>query len=186
MSSADSAGTLTPPVGERDHSEGATSASVTLVEYGDYQCPYCGLAYPIVKKLQKAMGSDMRFVFRNFPLKEAHPHAMHAAIAAEAVGLHGDPAFWKMHDRIYEHQDALDDPELFRYAKGYDVPAAEVAAAFAGGPAADRVRADFRSGIRSGVNGTPTFFINGLRYDDSWTDVTTFLAALRAAAAVTA
>ena len=186
MSILDTTATLTPPVSERDHAEGPASASVTLVEYGDYQCPYCGLAYPIVKKLQKAMGSDMRFVFRNFPLKQAHPHALHAAIAAEAVGLHGEPAFWKMHDTLYEHQDALDDPHLLRYAKALGVPAEEVAAAFAGGPASDRVRADFRSGIRSGVNGTPTIFVNGVRYDDDWTDVATFVAVLRAAAGVAA
>jgi protein-disulfide isomerase len=186
MSFSDSASTLTPPVSEQDHAEGPASANVTLLEYGDFQCPYCGAAYPIVKKLQKAMGRDMRFVFRHFPLREAHPHALHAAIAAEAVGLHGDPAFWKMHDALYEHQKALDDANLFRYAKACGVPAAEVAAAFAGGPAADRVRADFRSGIRSGVNGTPTFFVNGLRYDDDWTDITAFLAVLRAAAGVAA
>jgi protein-disulfide isomerase len=186
MSVDDSAATLTPPVSDRDHAEGPAGASVTLVEYGDYQCPYCGAAYPIVKKLQKAMGSDMRFVFRNFPLREAHPHALHAAIAAEAVGVHGDPAFWKMHDALYEHQKALDDPNLLRYAKASGVPSAEVAEAFAGGPSADRVRADFRSGIRSGVNGTPTFFVNGARYDDDWTDVTSFLAALRTAAGVAA
>jgi protein-disulfide isomerase len=180
----DTPATLTPPVSERDHAEGPASASVTLVEHGDYECPYCGLAYPIVKQLQKAMGSDLRFVFRNFPLKESHPHALHAAIAAEAVGLHGEVAFWRMHDTLYEHQDALADPHLYRYAKALGVSAEELAAAFASGPAADRVRADFRSGIRSGVNGTPTFFVNGHRYDDDWTDIASFLVVLRAAAGV--
>ena len=182
MSASDDAATLTPPVSESDHAEGPARAAVTLVEYGDYQCPYCGAAYAIVKKLQKAMGRDMRFVFRNFPLKEAHPHALHAAIAAERVALEGEPAFWKMHDTLYEHQKALDDTQLAGYAKSLGVSADEIAAAFAGGPPADRVRADFRSGIKSGVNGTPTFFVNGVRYDSDWTDVDAFVEALRAAA----
>ncbi|HEV7704203.1 MAG TPA: thioredoxin domain-containing protein [Gemmatimonadaceae bacterium] len=176
------AATLTPAVSESDHAEGSARAGVTLVEYGDYQCPYCGSAYAIVKQLQKAMGKGMRFVFRNFPLKEAHPHALHAAIAAEAAGLKGESAFWKMHDALYEHQRALDDAHLVEYAKAVGVSAEEIAASFAGGPAADRVRADFRSGIRSGVNGTPTFFVNGVRYDEDWTDIETLLTALRAAA----
>ena len=122
---------------------------MTLVEYGDYQCPYCGRAYSIVKKMQKAMGRELRFVFRNFPLKEAHPHALHAAIAAETAGLEGEPAFWKMHDTLYEHQKALDDAHLARLRESGSAFSAEsLTAAFAGGPAADRVRADFRSGIR--------------------------------------
>jgi protein-disulfide isomerase len=186
VSARDGATTLTPPVSESDHAEGLASAGVTLVEYGDYECPYCGIAYPIVKKLQSAMGSDMRFVFRNFPLKEAHPHALHAAIAAEAVGLHGETAFWKMHDTLYEHQRALDDPHLFQYASTLGVTPDEVAAAFEGGKAMDRARNDFRSGIKSGVNGTPTFYINGARYDEDWTKIATFLSALRAAAGVAA
>lgn len=182
MTGLEAGGTLTPPVSERDHAQGPANAPVTLVEYGDYECPYCGLAYPIVKQLQKAMGKEMRFVFRNFPLREAHPHALHAAIAAEAVGAHGEEQFWKMHDTLYEHQDALEDPDLIRYAKALGVPAKEITAAWAGGPFLDRVRADFRSGVRSGVNGTPTFFVNGIRYDDDWTDVATFVDVLRAAA----
>lgn len=186
MSAREGAATLTPPVGESDHAEGLAGASVTLVEYGDYQCPYCGSAYPIVKKLQSAMGSDLRFVFRNFPLKEAHPQALHAAIAAEAVGLRDEAAFWKMHDTLYEHQRALDDSHLFQYAKALGVPSDEVAAAFEGGKAMDRVRADFRSGIKSGVNGTPTFYVNGVRFDEDWTDVAAFLSVLRAAAGVVA
>jgi len=186
VSAGDGAATLKPAVSESDHAEGSTNASVTLVEYGDYECPYCGSAYPIVKKMQSAMGSDVRFVFRNFPLKEAHPHALHAAIAAETVGLHGEDAFWKMHDALYEHQRALDDSHLSRYADALGVAPEEIAAAFEGGKAMDRVRSDFRSGIKSGVNGTPTFYINGVRYDEDWTDVAGFLAALRSAAGVAA
>jgi protein-disulfide isomerase len=174
--------TLAPPVSEMDHAEGPATAKVTLVEYGDYECPYCGSAYLIVKALQKAMGKELRFVFRNFPLREAHPHALHAAIAAEVVGAKGEKAFWGMHDTLYENQRALEDDDLARYAKKFGVTAEELASAFEGGSFADRVRADFRSGIRSGVNGTPTFFVNGDRYDDNWTDIPTFLVALRAAA----
>lgn len=182
MSSHEASATLATPLGEHDHAQGAGDAPVTLVEYGDYQCPYCGTAHSIVKRVQKELGKQLRFVFRNFPLKEAHPHALHAAIAAEAVAAHGEVAFWKMHDALYEHQDALADDELTTYAKTLGVPAAEITSAFAGGSAADKVRSDFRGGIRSGVNGTPTFFINGDRFDGNWADVGAFVAALRAAA----
>jgi protein-disulfide isomerase len=182
MSSGEAPATLATPVGDHDHAQGAANAPVTLVEYGDYQCPYCGTAHTIVKRVQKEMGTQLRFVFRNFPLREAHPHALHAAIAAETVAAHGEDAFWKMHDALYEHQDALADDNLAAYAKSAGVPAREITQAFAGGPAADKVRSDFRGGIRSGVNGTPTFFINGERFDGNWSDVGAFVAALRAAA----
>jgi protein-disulfide isomerase len=184
MSAMSGSAMLTLPVSEHDHAQGPANAPVTLVEYGDYECPFCGLAFPIVKTLQKEMGKEMRFVFRNFPLKEAHPHALHAAIAAEAVGMHGERRFWGMHDTLFTHQNALEDEDLAMYAEELGVPASEIAAAFLGGPAAERVRTDFRSGIRSGVNGTPTFFINGERYDDDWRDVPYFLSVLRAAAKV--
>jgi protein-disulfide isomerase len=105
---------LTPPVGERDHSQGPADAPVTLVEYGDYECPSCGQAYPIVKALQERLGARLRFVFRNFPLTNAHPHAEHAAEAAEAAAAQG--RFWEMHDRLYERQRALDDAHLARHA----------------------------------------------------------------------
>lgn len=180
--SAREASTLTPPVSDADHADGAPNAPVTLVEYGDYECPYCGLAHPIVKALQRKMGKKLRFVFRNFPLREAHPHALHAAVAAEAVGARGEAKFWAMHDTLYEHQNALEDADLAAYAEGLGVPASEIASAFADGAFVDRVRADFRGGVRSGVNGTPTFFVNGERYDDDWQDLPTFLAALDAAA----
>jgi protein-disulfide isomerase len=178
MTVSDTTSTLTPPVGDHDHAQGPAKAKVTLVEYGDYECPYCGSAHPIVKRLQKKMGPQMRFVFRNFPLREAHPHATHAAVAAEVAGMHGEEVFWQMHDALYEHQDALEDEDLVGYAEAVGVPGAEIDDAFAGGAAADRVRADFRGGVRSGVNGTPTFFVNGERYDGDWTDERAFLAAL--------
>jgi protein-disulfide isomerase len=180
MTDIDSASALTPPVSDRDHAQGEARAKVTLVEYGDYECPYCGSAYPIVRKLQDEMGKQLRFVFRNFPLRQAHPHALHAAIAAEAVGAHGDDAFWRMHDALYEHQDALEDEDLVSYAEALGAPASEILDAFAGGEVANRVRSDFRSGVRSGVNGTPTFFVNGERYDGDWSDVDEFASALTA------
>ncbi|MGD0866244.1 MAG: thioredoxin domain-containing protein, partial [Rhizomicrobium sp.] len=102
------AASLKPPVGPADHAQGAATAPVTLVEYGDYQCPYCGEAYPIVKKVQKRLGAKLRFVFRNFPLAEAHPFATGAAEMAEAAAL--QDKFWQMHDALYEHQDEL-EPE---------------------------------------------------------------------------
>lgn len=184
MSRDSTAGTLTPPVTSSDHAEGPSSAPVTLVEYGDYECPSCGGAFPIVKSLQQKMGKDLRFVFRNFPLREAHPHALHAAIAAEAVGAHGEQKFWAMHDALYEHQDALSDADLAAYASDLGVSELEIANAFEVDAFADRVRADFRGGVRSGVNGTPTFFINGERYDGDWRDVPAFLSALHAVAKV--
>ena len=182
MTAVDASSTLTPPVSDSDHAQGAGNAKVTLVEYGDYECSYCGRAYPIVKQLQQALGTQLRFVFRNFPLSQSHPHALHAAIAAETVGVKSEDAFWGMHDALYEHQNALDDEDLARYAAALGVPASEVINAFAGGSEVKRVRADFRGGVRSGVNGTPTFFVNGERYDGNWTEVESFASVLRSAA----
>src|ERR687887_1604477 len=112
---------LTMPVSQRDHIQGEDSAQATLVEYGDYECPYCGQAYGIVKELQRRLGDRLRFVFRNFPLTNSHPHAEHAAEAAEAAAAQGK--FWEMHDYLYEHQRALDDPHLLQAAEqvGLDV-----------------------------------------------------------------
>lgn len=182
MSARTDAATLTPPVDAKDHAQGPATAKATLVEYGDYECPYCGNAYLIVKQLQKAMAKELRFVFRNSPLREAHPHALHAAIAAEVAGAKSEKFYWAMHDTLYEHQRALTDDDLASYALKFGVSGEELATAFAGGPFADRVRADFRSGVRSGVNGTPTFFVNGERYDGDWTDIPAFLLVLRSAA----
>src|SRR5881396_2746169 len=117
----DAAAALTLPVGERDHIQGPADAAVTLVEYGDYECPHCGRAYPIVKAIQKHMERKLRFVYRNFPLRESHPHAQCAAEAAEAAGAQG--RFWEMHDRLFERQFALEDHNLLEYAAelGFDV-----------------------------------------------------------------
>src|SRR5438067_1320627 len=171
---------LTPPVSQRDHQQGPETAPVTVVEYGDYECPYCGEAYPIVKEIQLRLGERLRFVFRNFPLKEAHPHAQHAAEAAEAAGAQGK--FWEMHDRLFERQFALDDDYLIEYAGDLGLDAARFRRELDAGTHAPRVREDFRSGVTSGVNGTATFFINGLRYDEAW-EVEALVSALERTAA---
>ena len=175
MTSASDSPRLTLPVSERDHSDGPEGAPVTLVEYGDYQCPYCGQAYPIVKELQRRLGERLRFVFRNFPLSQVHEHAEHAAEAAEAAAAQGK--FWQMHDYLFEHQKQLDDDHLVQYAGAVGLDGARFETAMRDHAEQPRVREDFMSGVRSGVNGTPTFFVNGVRYDDSW-DLDTLLAAL--------
>jgi protein-disulfide isomerase len=171
---------LTPPIGDDDHVQGPESAPVTLVEYGDYECPYCGAAYPIVKEIQRRLGNRLRFAFRNFPLSTVHPHAEHAAEAAEAAGTQG--RFWEMHDELYEHQRALADRDLQEYASAVGLDVDWWISEMEAEVHAERVRADFMSGVRSGVNGTPAFFINGRRHDGAY-DVETLLAAIEAAMA---
>lgn len=173
-------GHLMPPVSGDDHSVGRAEAPVTLVEFGDFECSYCGMAYPIVKQMQDAMGDQLRFVFRNFPLAEIHPHAEHAAEAAEVAA--DVDHFWEMHDLLYERQDRLGDQALVRYAQELGMDADEMRTDLEDGTFADRVRRQFMSGVRSGVNGTPTFFINGERFDGAWNDPGAFLRALRDAA----
>jgi protein-disulfide isomerase len=170
---------LTIPVSETDHRAGPDDAPVTLVEYGDFECPSCGAAYPIVEAVRKKMGARLRFVFRHFPLTQMHPHAMHAAEAAEAAGAQGK--FWQMHGMLFEHQRALEDADLVGYAKALHLDAERFTSELASGSHAKRIRDSIRSGIRSGVNGTPTFFINGTRYDGSWQG-SDLLAALESAA----
>jgi protein-disulfide isomerase len=170
---------LSLPVSDRDHAQGAADAMVTLVEYGDYECPHCGRAYPIVTEVQERLGPKLRFVFRNFPLGEIHPHAQHAAEAAEAAGAQGQ--FWEMHDALFEHQRALDDKHLVQYAQILALDPERLQLDLTSHTYAGRVREDFRSGVRSGVNGTPTFFINGVRHDNAW-DVETLTEALLATA----
>jgi protein-disulfide isomerase len=178
-----SKGILTPPTGSEDHAQGPEDAPVTLVEYGDYECGHCGRAHPVVQEIQRQLGEDLRFVFRNFPLKEAHPHAEHAAEAAESVAIRaGETLFWDMHDLLFENQEALEDAALLAYAESLGVDEAGVEKDLAAGATAARVHKDFRSGIRSGVNGTPTFFVNGQRYDGDWSDPDAFAAALQSLA----
>lgn len=169
---------LRPPVSSRDHLDGDPSAPIVLVEYGDYECPYCGAAYPVVKALQKQFRGRMCFVFRNFPLTEAHPHAEHAAEAAEAAGEAG--RFWEMHDAIFEHQNALDDKHLVRYAEAIGVSGSVIAQTLETERFAAHIRQDFLGGVRSGVNGTPSFFINGEKYDGQY-DLASLAAAAQAA-----
>lgn len=157
---------LVVPVSTDDHIQGQAHATVTLVEYGDYQCPACGMAYPEIKRIQREFGNDLRFVFRNFPLNEVHPLARQAAEIAEASALLHH--FWPMHDWLYENQDAwtaygaegleaglrelgIDEDGITRVLRDHDIGA--------------RIRADFMGGVRSGVNGTPCFFLNGHRMD---------------------
>jgi protein-disulfide isomerase len=151
------------------------------VEYGDFECPHCGRAHPIVQGIRRYMGEQLRFVYRHFPLVEAHPHAEHAAEAAEAAGAQG--RFWEMHDILFRNQHALEDEDLVLYAARIGVDAQRVARELAAGTYARKVRDDFRGGIRSGVNGTPTFFINGSRFDGNWADTVEFIQALTEAAA---
>jgi protein-disulfide isomerase len=157
---------LSIPVGPEDHSSGKADAKLTVVEYGDYQCPYCGQAYPIVKRLQKEFGDSLRLVFRNFPLADVHPHAEAAAEVAEAVAIQGK--FWEIHDAIYENQSELSTEALTRYIKDVGADVERATKDIQGGAPRNRVEADFEGAIRSGANGTPTFFVNGERYDGSW------------------
>ena len=157
---------IMPVADDRDHIQGPADAAVTLVQYGDYECPYCGAAYPVIKEVQARMGERLRFVFRNFPISTSHPHAERAAEAAEAAAAQGK--FWPMHDLLYENQRDLRDRALHAYAEqlGLDVDLFDKE--LAEHVHADRVHEDFMSGVRSGVNGTPTFYINGVRHDDSY------------------
>jgi protein-disulfide isomerase len=171
---------LTMSVSEdRDHIQGPADAPVTLVQYGDYECPYCGAAYPIIREVQARMGERLRFVFRNFPITTSHPHAEMAGVAAEAAATQGK--FWRMHDLLYENQRRLRGQDLRAYAEqlGLDVDLFDQE--LTEHVHAARVHEDFLSGVRSGVNGTPTFYINGARHEDSY-DFETLLAALEQAA----
>ena len=160
---SDDAAQLTVPVSERDHAQGPSSASLTLVEYGDFECPYCRAAVPIVEALQALLADELRFVFRHFPLENVHPHARQAAEAAEAAGAQGK--FFEMHAALFEHQDALQDPDLLRYAADLGLDTARFQAELDRHAHAGRVREDFQSGVASGVRGTPTFYLDELRYD---------------------
>jgi len=155
----------TLPRADRDHLQGPIDAPIRLVEYGDYECPYCGEAYPVVKAIQERLGNRLCFAFRNFPLVNSHPHAQHAAEAAEAAGAQG--RFWEMHDLLYENQDALEDDDLTEYALKLGLDSDRLISQVLAGAHAARILEDFRSGARLDVNGTPSFFINGPRYDGS-------------------
>jgi protein-disulfide isomerase len=158
---------LTMPLDERrDHVRGDSDAPVELVEYGDYECPYCGLAHPIVQELERRIGRLFKFAFRHFPLAQVHPHARKAAYAAEAAGTQG--RFWEMHDILFDNQQNLSERDLLAYAQALGLDIRRFIADMGSPEVAQKVRDDFMSGVRSGVNGTPTFFINGQRHDGSY------------------
>lgn len=157
---------LKPPVSERDHIQGNPNAKVELVEFGDYQCPHCGHAYPIIKQVQQALGDELKFVFRNFPLVEIHPQARIAAVATEAANRQGK--YWEMHDIIFEHQQQLRLPALLGYARTLGLNMEQFETDIGDDALVEIIEEDFESGVRSGVNGTPTFFIDGHKYAGSW------------------
>ena len=171
---------LAVPVSERDHSQGPASAAVTLVQYGDYACPYTRRSTWVVQAIQQQLGEQLRFVYRNFPLTEIHPHALHAAFAAEAAAAQGK--FWEMHDYIFHHQHTLEDADLEQFAVAVGLDRQQFAQDMAARPFLSRIEEDLQSGIRSGVRGTPTFFINGILYPGSW-EQEALLAALAKAGA---
>ena len=150
------------PVGARDHARGPKDAPVTLVQYGDYECPYCGQAHPVLKELQERAGERVRFIFRHFPLDSVHPRARRAAQAAEAAASQG--RFWEMHDLLYENQDELGDEDLVRYAAELGLDLGRFEEDLANDHHAWRVEKDRLGGERAGVGGTPAFFVNGVRY----------------------
>ena len=167
---------LAVPVTANDHTEGPATAPVTLVEYGDYQCPSCGDAFPLIKKLQKHFGEKLRFVFRNFPL-EMHPYAEHAAETAEFAAAHDK--FWEMHDLLFKHQANLADGSLLKLAGQLKLSDADLTGALEKGTYAARVKHDLDGGLRSGVSGTPMFYLNGVLYDDEY-DYDTLRSAIEA------
>ena len=154
---------LRTPIGKQDHRIGKTSAQITLVEYGDFECSNCGHAYPLIKKLMREFSDTLLFVFRNFPIQESHPHAMIAAQAAEAAGLQNK--FWEMHNLLYEHQDDLGENNLIYFAETLNLDMDKFENDLDSQNILSKVESDFESGVRSGVNGTPTFFINDKRLD---------------------
>ena len=158
--------TLKVPLTAEDHIQGDPAAEITLLEYGDYECPHCGRAHPIVKRVQKHFGRRLRFVFRNFPLAQIHPHAQTAAETAEFAGAHG--RFWEMHDLIFENQERLGLPSLLALTEKLGLDPQALRDALTAGEFEPRVRRDFQSGVRSGVNGTPTFFVGEHRHDGPW------------------
>ena len=159
-------GTLKNPVTQDDHILGPANAPVTLVEYGDYECPSCGAAYPIVNQVLQCFGPKLRYVFRHFPLTQVHPNAEPAAESAEFAGAH--KRFWEMHNGLYENQDRLGPPLLFELAEALGLPQSELRISIATEKYAPKIKSDFLGGVRSGVNGTPSFFVNGRQHEGSF------------------
>lgn len=160
---------LKPSVSEQDHSRGSKKPQLEIVEYGDFQCSYCGAAEPIVEEMLEEFGSAISFTYRNFPLKDIHPIAYEAALAAESAGKQGK--YWEMHDLIYANQTGLSKQMLLDLAQELGLDATAFKKDLQDAGVTEKVEADFESGARSGVNGTPTFFVNGTRFDGGATDL---------------
>jgi protein-disulfide isomerase len=154
---------LTMPISPRDHVRGPLDAPLQLVEYGDYECPFCGMAHPVVQEVERLLSDRLCFAYRHFPIVSAHPHALRAAEAAEAAAAQDQ--FWAMHNRLFEHQDQLDDETLVFHAAQIGLDRKRFIEDLERQRFIPRVREDLSSGARSGVNGTPTFFVNGRRYE---------------------
>jgi protein-disulfide isomerase len=174
--------TLSPPVSERDHVVGPADARVTLVEYGDFECPHCASVQPIVQAARRAFGGNLRFAFRHFPLRSSHPRALPAAKAAEAAGEQG--RFWEMHDLLYRRQTELGDADLERHARALGLDVERFRESLGERTHEVRIREDLASAARSGARGTPTLFINGERYDGALEREEIFAALARAAVAL--
>jgi protein-disulfide isomerase len=170
---------LTPPLSAEDHVDGPERAELELVMYGDFQCPYCTAAYPIVKRIRDQLAGRLIFAFRHFPLRDIHPNAEEAAEAAEAAGAQG--AFWEMHDLMYESRGALGRDDLLGYARELGLDLGRFESELGSSAHAPRVQRDVDSGVASGVNGTPTFFVGGRIHTGSF-DRSTLTAALEATA----
>lgn len=160
---------LKPSVNSNDHIQGNANAELVIVEYGDYQCPYCGAAYPVLKELMKEFGNQVQFVFRNFPLSEMHQYARPAALAAEAANVQGK--FWEMHDAIYENQQQLNENLLTEIAEKLSLNMPQFKEDMQSSKLAEKVDSDFESGVISGVNGTPSFFVNGKKFNGGAMDL---------------
>ncbi len=169
---------LAVPVRERGHRQGPATAAVMLVQYGDYECPYTRQSTTVVRAIQQQLADQLRFVFRNFPLIDIHPHALHAALAAEAAASQGK--FWQMHDAIFHHQHTLEDSDLARFAEALGLDMEQYTRDMMQQRHLPRIEEDVEGGERSGVQGTPTFFINGVVYRGSW-EHEALLTALQAA-----
>ncbi len=166
MSQPDDSDSLSYPVSATDRIQGSLDAPVILVQYGDYLCPHCAETVEIVRSLQQQYGDRLSFVFRYFPLTQIHPQAQNAAEAAEVAAEQGQ--FWQMHARMFEHQSALDDGSLVEHAIALGLNMSRFLWNLSQHVYAKRVQADLLSGVRSGVTGTPTFFLNGIRLKESW------------------
>jgi protein-disulfide isomerase len=179
MADAERSRVLIPPIGEQDHRIGPRDAPLQLVEFGDFECPFCGEAFPVVKQILGIHGAELLFVFRHFPLVNQHPHALRAAEAAEAAGRQG--LFWEMHDLLFENQSRLEDDDIRRYAGAAGCELDRFEMDWHSEEVRERVRVDGENGVRSGVLGTPTFFVNGVLREGilSFEEITAALSEVR-------